>query len=109
MKKIIFTLMFTLFFFASLAYAESMNLSWDPSAGATGYRIEQSSDSGTTWTVIYDGNSTVCSVDLTGIDSLTFWRVVSYNDQFNAFRSESGWWYNPNWVMPDKPNNMTME
>jgi hypothetical protein len=46
---------------AAAAHAGSVPLEWDPSPGATGYEVEQSTDNGTTWTRILDLTGAVCT------------------------------------------------
>ena len=110
MKKVLFVLVsFLIVLFASSVYAADVNLTWDVSSGATGYKIYQTVDNGLTWDAGVDvGNVTVYTKTAVPDSGLVLFRVSAYNAQGEAVRSWSGAWYNGDWKL-DSPSGAGIE
>jgi len=107
MKTLVFLLTLAI---ASVAYSADLNLSWDPSTGATGYKVYMSTDQGTTWDAGIDVGLVTAYTYLAVPDSgLVLFRVESYNANGNALRSDAGAWYNGDWVPPTAPSGSGIE
>jgi hypothetical protein len=88
--------------------ATTITIEWVPTAGATSYDIEQSTDTGTTWAVAKSVKSsaactaTKCSTTYAPPASgLVLFRMVTWNAQGKTTRTHAGFWYNAIWSLPD--------
>lgn len=115
MKKI--AILLALFLVASPAFAGSVTLVWDPVAGATGYDIEQSTDNGTTWTVVASpalgactSTPVVCRLTLTAPSTgLVLFRFSSKNAVGKGTRFGEGAWHNEGWKPPPGPGSVGIQ
>jgi hypothetical protein len=79
---------------SSICSAADVALKWDPSLGATGYKIQKSLDLGVTWLAPIDvGNVTLYLY--TGVEegALILFRVSAYNAAGEGIRTWSGAWF----------------
>ena len=94
MKKILFLVCAVLIVLP--AYAGQITLSWQPSTGATGYRIYESQDYGNTWLLVEDLSAqplpTSTSID-TPEGQLVLYRVSAYNTKGEVIQYIQGAWY----------------
>jgi hypothetical protein len=84
------------FFFAiqTPANAVDVTLHWDPSTGATGYKIQKSIDQGVTWLPAIDVANVQTFTYLNVEENiLVFFRVSAYNLAGESIRTWSGAWY----------------
>jgi hypothetical protein len=75
-------------------FAADVTLKWDPSEGATGYKLQKSIDLGVTWAPAVDvGN--VTTYMYTGVEEnvLVIFRASAYNAVGESIRSWSGAWF----------------
>lgn len=76
------------------AFAAEVDLQWDPSTGATGYKLQKSTDLGVTWTTPIDvGNVTVYKYTNVEENTLVLFRASAYNAAGESIRTWSGAWY----------------
>ena len=97
-------------FLVTGAQAADVNLNWDASAGATGYKIYKSEDLRTTWDVGIDvGN--VITYTYMGVreDGPVDFRVSAYNETGEAIRYWSGAWYDKTKMPPADPGGTGIE
>lgn len=78
----------------AVAYARPYTLTWNAMAGATSYRLYQSTDQGASWTKVYDGASNQATVDVTGT-TLVLFRASAINSVGEAIRTDAGAWVDP--------------
>ena len=101
MKKLLLLVVVAFFFMSSMAMAVDIEMEWDVSPGATGYKIYKSIDNGVTWDSGIDvGNIieyTYLNVEETG---LVIFRVSAYNDAGESVTYWAGAWYNHLWLPP---------
>ena len=90
---------------SSLATAADVTLKWDPVTGATGYKVYQSVDNGTTWSAATDVGNVTQRV-FTGVSETTMvlFRVGAYNATGDAVRFEAGAWYDFRKKPPGAPS-----
>lgn len=94
-------------FMASLAPAADINLRWDPSDGATGYKIYKSLDLGVTWSVGMDvGNVETIRILNVEENLLILFRISAYNQTGEAIRTEYGAWYDHRKKPPINPTGL---
>ena len=78
------------------AHAGHINLSWNASAGATGYRVYESTDYGNTWLLVADLSSQPLPTS-TPMDApegqLVLYRVAAYNASTEVVQYIEGAWY----------------
>ena len=87
--------------------AADINLRWDPSDGATGYKIYKSLDLGTTWSTGVDvGNITLYKITGVEENTLILFRVSAYNQTGEAIRTEYGAWYDHRKKPPLNPTGL---
>ena len=90
-----------LFLMVGVCQAADVNLKWEASVEATGYKIYKSLDNGVTWDAGIDvGNVTEYTV--TGVEEtgLVLFRVGAYNTSGEGVSYWSGAWYNKLWMPP---------
>lgn len=76
------------------AHAADVPLKWDPSPGATGYKVFMSTDQGETWLTPMDiGNVTAFTYTNVLEDRLILFKASAYNEGGEAVRTWSGAWY----------------
>lgn len=93
MFRILF-LTLVLIFAASITLAADVDLKWDASAGATGYKIQKSLDLGVTWLPAIDvGNVTTYKYTNVEENVLVLFRASAYNANGEAIRTWSGAWF----------------
>jgi len=81
-------------FLASLALAADVDLKWEASSGATGYKIQKSVDLGVTWATAVDvGNVTTFKYLNVEENVLVLFRASAYNAAGESIRTWSGAWY----------------
>lgn len=86
---------------AASAMAADVSIAWDTAQGATGYKLQMSTDTGATWSAGVDvGN--VLTYTLLGVPDtgLVLFRVLAYNVQDEAITTWAGAWYNNDWKPP---------
>ena len=102
MRKVFwFMVGFWLIFSVGMAQAADVNLKWEASPEATGYKIYKSLDNGATWDAGIDvGN--VTEYIYTGVEEtcLVLFRVGAYNASGEGVSFWSGAWYNKLWMPP---------
>jgi len=109
MKQLLLTILF-LFVTATTCMAADVKLNWDPSTGATGYKVYMSTDKGTTWTTGTDvGNVTTYTYMNVPDTGLVMFRVSAYNTQSESIRFEAGVWYCKDWMPPKDPTGIGVE
>lgn len=83
----------------SLAFAQTITLSWNPTPEARSYIVQQSRDQGQTWEdVAQTQTPNATAADLTPPHrGLTLYRVLAVFDGERIIRYEAGAWYNPDW------------
>ena len=103
MKKLI--VLFVVLFFPILAYSADITLNWDPSDGATGYKLYISTDAGQTWDAGTDvGNVTTYTLAVPD-HTLVLIRAAAYNSFGESIRTDAGVFYNSDWKAPDNPSS----
>ena len=108
MKTLIVTLI--LFFTTTYCFAADVNLTWDTSSNATGYRVYKSEDNRATWDVGIDvGNVTTYTYAGIREDGPVDFRVSAYNSGGEAIRYWSGAWYDHTMKPPDDPGGVGVE
>ena len=81
-------------FMVSVALAADVDLRWDPSTGAIGYKIQKSVDLGVTWSTAIDvGNVTTYKYLNVEENTLVFFRASAYNAAGESIRTWSGAWF----------------
>jgi len=92
LKAILLVLIF--FLLTSPLYAADVLLKWDPSEGATGYKIQKSIDLAVTWTTPIDvGNVTTYTYTSIEETTMVLFRASAYNAVGESIRTWSGAWY----------------
>jgi len=87
------------------AWAWTEVYSWSASSGATSYRVERTTDNGTTWTQI--GSPTTPTFTYTGTEAgLTLFRISACNAITCVVRGGDGLWHNEVWQNPLAPSNL---
>lgn len=104
MKKLLIALAFTLY--PALAFGADVTLQWDASVGATGYKLQMSTDSGATWSAEKDTTATTYVWTGAPDTGLVLFRVAAYNATGKAIRTEAGVWYRGDWIVPNKPQGV---
>jgi hypothetical protein len=93
---------------AAPAHAWTATYTWAPSSGATGYKVEKSSDGGATWTVV--ASPTSATLNYTGTETgLTLFRVSACNGAGCTVRAADGLWHNEAWQPPAVPANLGVQ
>jgi nitrogen fixation protein FixH len=109
MKNLVITLAIIVLF-PTLALAADVTMTWEASTGATGYKIQVSSDAGTTWGEVRDaGNVTAYTWLAAPATGLHLFRVSAYNSSGEAIRTHSGVWYCGEWTIPAYPAKVGVE
>ena len=108
MRKLLMTIACVLL--VSTASAADIHLKWDPSTGATGYKLYMSTDNGQTWDAGSDvGNVTEVAAFTVPDDQLVLIRVSAYNAQGESIRYDAGVFYNSSWKVPSQPSGAGIE
>ena len=98
MKKLLILLVVL---FATSVQAADVNLRWDVSPDATGYKVYMSIDNGRSWDGGLDvGNVTAYTYQNVPDNGLILFKGSAYNANGEAVRSWSGAWYNGDWKPP---------
>lgn len=85
---------FVLILTVSTVLAADVDLKWDASPGATGYKIQKSLDLGVTWGAAIDlGNVTVYRFLNVEENVLILFRASAYNANSESIRTWSGAWF----------------
>lgn len=102
MKRTILTIIAAILLFATPSLAADLHMAWDPSAGATGYKLQISLDHGVSWGEIRDTGSTTPEYTWVGAPNagLVLFRVMAYSPQGEAWNTTHGVWANEEWVPP---------
>jgi hypothetical protein len=125
MKKRIlvgFILLCAVFMGPARSYGADISVTWLAATGASGYRLEYSSDNGAGWQtpkdigmitpVDYTATGGVhlmlCAYTWTGLPDtgLILIRVTAYNASGAATRTDAGAWYNKGWLPPIAPKGV---
>lgn len=81
--------------------AADLNLAWDPSDDATGYKVQISTDLGDTWSEPRDaGNSVTFTWTGAPDTGLVLFRASAHNAQGEATNYKKGAWYRGDWGAP---------
>lgn len=88
--------------------AASITLSWQPSTGATSYRIYQSVDRGLTWTQVLE-TGTTSAVVVTPDTGLTLYRGSVLDETGESIRFEYGAWYNGDLLTAPPPTGLGIQ
>ncbi len=92
MKK--FLLILVMVLSASFALAADVDLKWEASTGAMGYKIYKSEDSGITWETPLDVGNVTTYKYLNVIETkMVIFKVSAYNEFGESVRHWSGAWY----------------
>jgi len=95
---------------ASVVMAADINLAWNASEKATGYKIYQSVDNGATWESGLDvGNVLTYIVPFVPDSGLVLFRVSAYNTKGETITYWSGAWYNGDWRPPSPAGGLGIE
>ncbi len=106
MKKVIVLAMMFVVLVYSTGYSADIDISWDQSVGADGYKVETSEDFGATWTEVLnltweaftEGTKDKARATITVADNvLVLARVGAYDSNSEAWRLESGIFFNSAW------------
>ena len=99
MKRFLFAVIMVLM--ATTAFAADIPIAWDAAGGATGYKIQMSTDNGVTWSAGVDV-ANVLTYTLLGVpdSGLVLFRVLAYNSVGEAVNMWAGAWYNGDWKPP---------
>ena len=90
MKKLLLILLLI----SSTAFAANVTLDWDAVDGATGYKIQMSTDLGANWSVPVDAGTTKPFVYVNvPEDKLVMFRIAAYNDAMDVYNYHAGVWY----------------
>jgi len=84
----------TILVLTSPSFAADIHLEWDASKGATGYKLQISTDRGRTWGEIRDTESTMPEYVWRGApdSGLLMFRIMSYNAHGKAWNTTRGVW-----------------
>lgn len=94
-------------FMASAVQAADVELSWDAAVGATSYKIQMSTDGGTTWPVERTVPSGMTFTWTAAPDTgLLLFRAVSINAAGQAIRTDAGVWFNGTWQLPKQTTGL---
>jgi len=123
--KMVGFLMISLLLTAMSLQAADINVTWTASPGNPGYKMEYSTDNGTTWSAPKDvGQITpvdyvtasgthllVCTYLWKGLpdNGLIIIRVSAYNAVGLATRTDAGAWYNKSWSIPAIPGGVGIQ
>jgi hypothetical protein len=78
----------------SVGFAADVSLKWDPSEGATGYKVQKSLDLGVTWSTGIDvGSVTTFVFKNVEENVLVLFRASAYNAAGESIRTWSGAWF----------------
>ncbi len=107
--------------YAITLFAADILVTWNASAGATGYKLEYSIDNGGTWStpldigmvqpIDYVSGTThflLCSYNWIGLPDtgLVLVRVTAYNAVGPITRTDAGAWFNKSWAPPIAPKGV---
>lgn len=88
----------------ALVFAVDVDLKWDASIGATGYKVYKSEDIGVTWGTPIDVGNVLVYKYLSVIETkMVLFRVSAYNTVGESIRSWSGAFYNYLWKTTSPP------
>lgn len=102
MRKVFWLLVgFVLVISVGIVQAQDVTMEWDPSEGATGYKIYKSLDMGQTWNQPVDVGL-VTTYTYNGVEEtgLILFRVSAYNAGCESIIFWAGAWYNHLWKPP---------
>ena len=91
-----------------LSHAATVNLAWDPVAGATMYRIYASADQGQTWAQVTEVGTPAAQI-IAPDTGLILYRASALNAQGEAIRFEFGAWYNGSWQLTLRPAGLGIQ
>jgi len=92
---------------ATTTMAADVDLSWDASNDATGYKVYQSADLGATWSVGFDvGNVTTYLMTGVADTGIILFRVSAYNANGEAVRYDAGVFYCGDCEPPPSPSGI---
>ena len=93
MNRIILTIVAVILMTCS-SFAADIRLEWDASQGATGYKLQISTDRGRTWGEVRDTGSAESKYVWKGAPDSGFlmFRIMSYNPHGRAWNTTEGAW-----------------
>lgn len=95
---------------SGFVFSADLKLSWDPSDGATGYRVQISTDLGKTWSEPNDAGDSVTLTWMGAPDTgLILFRVSAYNSQGEAVNYNKGAWYRGDRGAPAMASSLGLE
>ena len=106
MKKL-FLILAMVLLLPVLCFSADLNLKWEASQGATGYKLYMSTDMGTTWQAPQDvGN--VLTYTYVGVPDnvLVLFRVSAYNAVGEIITTDRGAWYDGRKTLPKVTYNL---
>jgi len=100
MRRVLITMML-LIGLTTACYAADLNLAWDASVNATGYKLQISTDMGATWGEIRDAGTALTYTWVGAPDTgMVLIRVGAYNAIGEAWNTTKGVFFNALWDTP---------
>ncbi len=94
MKRILLMVLAVVLLISSMSFATDVSLKWNPSVGATGYKVYKSEDLGVTWGTPVDVGNVTTYIYLAVIETkMVLFRVSAYNTTEESIRFWSGAWF----------------
>ena len=96
-----------LVFSVATGLAAEIDLSWDanPEQDVVGYKVYQSIDGGTNWTLAVDTDATTVFLPDIPDSGLVLFRVSAYDNQDESIRYNAGAWFNNDWKPLSSPRS----
>ena len=97
-------------FAATTVYSADVRLAWDEVPGAASYKVQMSTDNGSSWDEERDAGAAASLVWNGAPDTgLLLFRAVACNNIGEAIRYEAGAWYCGDWRLPAQPNGLGVQ
>jgi len=94
MKRIILIILAMVLFIPYSVFSADIDLTWDASVGATGYKVYKSEDMGVTWGTPVDVGNVLLYKYLGVIETkMILFKVSAYSANGESIRNWSGAWY----------------
>ena len=93
----------------SIVMAADIHIQWDEAPGATYYKVEQSVDLGSNWTLMDQSLTSPDYIATVSDTGMTLLRVSNCNQVGCVVRPGSGIWAQPEWMPPDTPTQIGVE
>lgn len=95
---------------SSPVLAVDTKLAWDPSVGASGYKIQMSVDLGKTWGEARDAGAGTTFTWVGAPDTgLLLFRVSAFNSTSEVINTRAGAWYCGDWVPPQPAGGLGLK